>query len=498
MNFKNKWYVALLAVALLSTLSFAQNPVVFQVNMNVQQFLGGFDPAAGDIVVVRGSFNGWSGNQDECTLTDTVYAATVDIAATGGIEYKFVIVPGDGSADNWEGISNRTFDVPAGGATIPPVYFNDQGWEFIDIEVLFQVDMTVQILNGNFVPANDWIVVRGSHASIGNWGGATQLFQETGTDVYSAWITFDDLSVGQTIEYKFVILTDGNPDLANWEQSDNRSFAPDGSEPDNLPPPSGNGYHEIQPGVVYFSNITPDDIITNDLMVNFNVDIRPAYGALDSIGYIVDVQTGDTLTEINEVDVAGFFNNWPWSGFDPAHMAHDDGLPPDDVAGDTVYAAAIQFYAGDPIVLIYKYGLNGYDVEAGFAQNHSVQLDDATPEFTIWPPDIFGSQGDMYDPWIGVIEHPVVQTPDNFRLLQNHPNPFNPATSIGFELPQSGEVTLQVFNAAGEVVFQYSSARLNAGSYHIPFDGTDLASGVYFYQLKSGTFQASQKMVLLK
>jgi hypothetical protein len=129
---------------------FAQNPVTFQVNMNVQEFLGNFNTGSGDIVVVRGSFNDWSGTEDQCTLSDTLYECTVDLDASyvgTTIEYKFVIVPGGGGDDVWESVPNRTHEVQSGAQTIDPVYFNDMGWEFTDIEVLFRVDMSVQILS---------------------------------------------------------------------------------------------------------------------------------------------------------------------------------------------------------------------------------------------------------------------------------------------------------------------------------------------------------------
>ncbi|MBC8491015.1 MAG: hypothetical protein H8D42_00460, partial [Candidatus Marinimicrobia bacterium] len=320
-----KKVLALLVITLLmSFTALAQNPVTFQINMSVQEFLGNFNPTGGDIVVVRGSFNGWAGNADQCTLVDSIYTCTSSIAA-GGIEYKFVIVPAVGD-DNWESVPNRTYTVTAGGGTIDPVYFNDMGWETTDVEVLFRVDMQVQIISGNFDPTTEWVVVRGGHEALGNWGGAIRLYQETGTDVYSDWIQFDALGVGQTVEYKFVILEDGNPDLASWEQSDNRSFAATGSEPDLLPPPSGNGYGEITPAVVYFSDIGPDDIITQDVMVNFHVDVRPAFNKLaDPTAYIIDVQSGDTVFSIDEVDVAGFFNAWPWGGFGQDYILNDDG-----------------------------------------------------------------------------------------------------------------------------------------------------------------------------
>ena len=493
-----KWF---LPVLLLTTIAFGQNPVTFQCIMTVQESYGNFDPTAGDIVVVRGSFNGWSGIDDQLTATpgDTIYAVMVDIAATGGIDYKFVIVPGAGGDDVWEGVANRIYDVPAGGGTIDPVYFNDLGWETADIEVLFRVDMQVQILNGGFDPVTDWIVVRGAHEAIGNWGGATQLFQESGgSTVYSDWIQFDAIGIGAGIEYKFVILEDGNPDLATWEQSANRSFTPDGAEPDNLPPPSGNGYGEIQPDIVFFSDITPDDIITVDIMVEFHVDVRPAFRKIaEPDSFIIDVQTGDTVWSVNEVDVAGFFNNWPWGSFDPEYVLIDDGTSPDMTAGDSIYAQAVQFYAGDPKELIYKYGINGYDVEAGFAENHSVIIDETQNPF-YYGIDIFGEQGSLYDPWIGVREIPVQYQPTEFVLSQNYPNPFNPSTTIAFTTPLTGFVNIKVFNIMGEEVFSYTTARLNPGFYEYEFDASDLASGVYIYQVKTPKHTAANKMILMK
>ena len=495
-----KKVLAIFVISLLmSFTALAQNNVTFQVNMSVQQSLGNFDPTSDDMVVVRGSFNGWSGNANSCTLIDSIYTCTASIPA-GDIEYKFVIVPGGGGGDVWESVPNRTHTVVAGAQTIDPVYFNDLGWETTDVEVLFRVDMEVQILSGNFDPTTDWVVVRGGHEALGNWGGAIRLYQETGSDIYSDWIQFDAVGIGQSIEYKFVILEDGNPDLANWEQSDNRSFAPTGSEPDILPPPSGNGYGEIMPDVVYFSNIGPEDIITQDVMVNFHVDVRPAFGKLaDPNAYIIDVQSGDTVTSIDEVDVAGFFNAWPWGGFGQEYMLNDNGIAPDVTAGDTIYAQGVQFYAGDPKLLIYKYGLNGYDVEAGFAMNHEVELDDSNPTFTISPPDIFGSPDTLYAPWTSVREIPDGRmTPDNFSLHQNYPNPFNPVTTIAFDLPIKSEISLKVFNITGEEVFSVNTGTLNAGFYSYDFNASDLASGIYIYRLETENFNAVKKMVLLK
>ncbi len=91
-----------------------------------------------------------------------------------------------------------------------------------------------------------------------------------------------------------------------------------------------------------------------------------------------------------------------------------------------------------------------------------------------------------------------VESPLEFRLLQNYPNPFNPSTSIKFTLPQSSKVSLIVYDELGSKVTELVNNRLEAGSYDFSFDGTGLASGVYFYRLTAGQNNIVKKMLLIK
>lgn len=88
--------------------------------------------------------------------------------------------------------------------------------------------------------------------------------------------------------------------------------------------------------------------------------------------------------------------------------------------------------------------------------------------------------------------------PGQFRLEQNHPNPFNPSTRIGFTLPETGPVLLTVHDLAGRRVATLVDGPLAAGSHQVTLDGTRLAAGVYLYTLQAGPLQASRKLVLLK
>jgi hypothetical protein len=85
-----------------------------------------------------------------------------------------------------------------------------------------------------------------------------------------------------------------------------------------------------------------------------------------------------------------------------------------------------------------------------------------------------------------------------YDLAQNFPNPFNPATTIKFALPQPAQVKLAVYNLRGELVRILEAGELPAGFHARTFDTTGLASGVYLYQLQAGDFTATRKMVLAK
>ena len=103
----------------------------------------------------------------------------------------------------------------------------------------------------------------------------------------------------------------------------------------------------------------------------------------------------------------------------------------------------------------------------------------------------------------GVLE--LQSTPREFALHQNFPNPFNPDTTIKYDLAESADVTLQIYNVLGQVVRTLVASEVqNAGRYQIRWNGMDdrgvpVSSGVYFYQISAeGKFQQVQKLMLLK
>jgi len=88
--------------------------------------------------------------------------------------------------------------------------------------------------------------------------------------------------------------------------------------------------------------------------------------------------------------------------------------------------------------------------------------------------------------------------PAAFAVAQNTPNPFNPTTTINFDIPEAGHVSVDVFNVAGQKVDTLVNSELSAGNHTVTFDGANLAAGVYFYTVKAGDFSKTMKMTLLK
>jgi hypothetical protein len=87
---------------------------------------------------------------------------------------------------------------------------------------------------------------------------------------------------------------------------------------------------------------------------------------------------------------------------------------------------------------------------------------------------------------------------EEYSLEQNFPNPFNPATTIKFTLPESGFVTLKVYDIIGKEVAVLINNVMNAGYHSVEFNANALANGVYVYTLSSKNFSASKKLLLIK
>ncbi len=171
----------------------------FQVNMKIQMKKGKFIPSLGDAVTVRGTFNSWSTID---TLTDidndSIYTKTIPISKNRTINYKFWKTFRAGV--DWENFfGDRIYNLTDADVTIPSVYFNN---EFPDVNVTFQVNMKIKMLEKTFLPElGDVVTVRGS---FNDWGNSTNnpdtLYDANNDSIYTKILA---ISGNQTIYYKF-------------------------------------------------------------------------------------------------------------------------------------------------------------------------------------------------------------------------------------------------------------------------------------------------------
>ena len=96
------------------------------------------------------------------------------------------------------------------------------------------------------------------------------------------------------------------------------------------------------------------------------------------------------------------------------------------------------------------------------------------------------------------VEVNVASAPKEFALLQNHPNPFNPSTSIQYQIAAPGHVSLKVYDMVGREVATLVNGMQDAGVKNVQFDASHMPSGIYFYTLQTSSFTTTKKMSLIK
>jgi len=97
-----------------------------------------------------------------------------------------------------------------------------------------------------------------------------------------------------------------------------------------------------------------------------------------------------------------------------------------------------------------------------------------------------------------MVENNEISLPPSFQLEQNHPNPFNPAITIEFSLPTSGQVILTVYDILGRELERILNQHMDAGTHNLQWDASNVPTGIYFVKMVSGDFSQTRKMVLLK
>lgn len=90
------------------------------------------------------------------------------------------------------------------------------------------------------------------------------------------------------------------------------------------------------------------------------------------------------------------------------------------------------------------------------------------------------------------------ESANRVSLMQNHPNPFNPSTVVGFQLSVAGQTSLKVYDLLGREVAVLIDGMMSAGSHSVTFDASALTSGLYMYRIVSEGASASRQMLLIK
>lgn len=177
---------------------------------------------------------------------------------------------------------------------------------------------------------------------------------------------------------------------------------------------------------------------------------------------------------------------------------------PFSYAHDTWQSAALivnldidsaKFIINDNVIHVWKWsaGANGNAVPKRLAAN---DFFGATAVDELYVDDY------CFDPnsnWTPTGVTPIEsEIPSDYKLGQNYPNPFNPNTTINFTIPNSGLVTLKVYDVLGKEVATLVNGELLPGKYEYNFNAAGLSSGIYFYVLHAGDFIATKKMTLLK
>ena len=108
--------------------------------------------------------------------------------------------------------------------------------------------------------------------------------------------------------------------------------------------------------------------------------------------------------------------------------------------------------------------------------------------------EAYHKDGNLID--VLLMTTPVLETEGGFKVAQNKPNPFKEVTEFSFQLPEASDVSLQIIDIQGKLVF-HKIAAFNKGSHTIYFN-QDLSKGTYFYQLSSSSGVATKKMIVVK
>jgi len=176
------------------------------------------------------------------------------------------------------------------------------------------------------------------------------------------------------------------------------------------------------------------------------------------------------------------------TSMDSLHFVEQDMIP--DANGTKIYNGSSYPALG----LIVKDTIE-FTIPAGVTENNCELIafiqDPATKEVKN------SAKMDLGNPVSDITEN-ITPLPESFSLGQNYPNPFNPVTRVNYALPEAASIEIVLYDARGSRIQTVFSGRQEAGHHEFEINGSQLASGVYFYTLSSDQFTQTRKMVLIR
>ncbi|MFH1754553.1 MAG: FlgD immunoglobulin-like domain containing protein [Candidatus Latescibacterota bacterium] len=392
--------------------------------------------------------------------------------ASETMEWKFMH-----QCTEYEPLSNRQHTLmSSGGAwdTLSVWWNNEEDFTSHAIDVIFTVDVnsmspsggSVVAINGSLMPLTFDVPSVTNMADDGNYP------DDTASDgVYAVTVRFPAFSL-KNVGYKYLF-----NDVYECQTEGNREVWLNDAAYDTVGGTNGPLVMPLQ----YYDRCST---IGRDVEVIFKVNALWKY---PTSGDTIAVN-GTPNNQLPEVI------NWNVPSTNPMR---DDGVYPDDTAGDYVYATSITFPDSSAKFVEYKYLFNS-EYECTTQSNRFFYIDDTY--------DAVGSPQVLeLDNWnLCETTGTEGQTPATpFKLHQNYPNPFNPTTTISFDVQAAGRAVLRIYNVKGELVRTLLDGGVEAGNVRVSWDGKDrqgrpAASGIYFYNLQADGKSASRKMVLIR